>query len=62
MMVVPSVTKLLQKVDNTYELVIMASRRARQIAQGDEPMTEVKEESPVTLAVNEIVEGKVSKW
>ena len=27
---------------------------------GDEPLTKVKEESPVTLAANEIAEGKVT--
>ena len=27
---------------------------------GDAPLTKVKEESPVTLAANEIAEGKVS--
>ena len=59
MIVKPSVTELLTKANNIYELVIATSRRARQIAAGDEPMTKVKEESPVTLAANEIAEGKV---
>lgn len=61
MMVKPSVTELLKKVDNRYTLAVMASKRARQIAAGDPPMTKVKEESSVTLAVNEISEGKVIK-
>ena len=55
----PSVTELLTKASNRYELVIATARRARQIAEGDEPKTNVKEESPVTLAANEIAEGKV---
>jgi len=59
MMVKPSVTELLTKANNRYELVIATARRARQIAAGDEPKTSVKEESPVTLAANEIAEGKV---
>lgn len=59
MMVKPSVTELLTKADNRYELVIATARRARQIALGDTAMTNVKEESPVTLAANEIAEGKV---
>lgn len=63
MMVKPSVNQLLdlEGIDNRYTLVVMASKRARQIASGDEAMTNVKEESPVTLAVNEIAEGKVVK-
>lgn len=59
MIVKPSVSDLLKKSDNRYELVIATARRARQIALGDEPKTKVKEESPVTLAANEIAEGKV---
>lgn len=63
MMVKPSVNQLLklEGIDNRYTLVVMASKRARQIAAGDTPMTNVKEESPVTLAVNEIAEEKVTK-
>ena len=60
MMVKPSVNELLTKAKNRYELVIATARRARQIANGDEPKTHVKEEEPVTLAGNEIAEGKVT--
>ena len=59
MIIKPSVTELLTKAKNRYELVIATSKRARQIAQGDEPLTKVKEKSVVTLAANEIAEGKV---
>lgn len=60
MIVKPTVTELLKKSKNRYELIIATSKRARQIAMGDEPLTKVKEESPVTLAANEIAEGKVT--
>lgn len=56
----PNVEELLKKSKNRYELVIATSKRARQIALGDTPLTKVKEESPVTLAANEIAEGKVT--
>lgn len=59
MMVVPTVTSLLDVVDNRFRLVIVTSKRARQIAGGSNPLTSVNEESPVTLAANEIAEGKV---
>lgn len=59
MIVKPTVAELLAKAQNRYELVIATARRARQISMGDEPKTNVKEESPVTLAANEIAEGKV---
>ena len=60
MMVKPTVTELLKKAKNRYELVIATSKRARQIAQGDEPLTKVKERSVVTLAANEIAEGEIN--
>lgn len=59
MMVKPTVQELLTKAKNRYELVIATSKRARQIASGAEVKTNVKEESAVTLAANEIAEGKV---
>ena len=59
MMVKPSVQELLTKAKNRYELVIATSKRARQISSGAEVKTKVKEESAVTLAANEIAEGKI---
>ena len=60
MIVKPTVGQLLTQAQNRYELVIATARRARQIAAGDEKKTDVKEDSPVTLAANEIAEGKVT--
>lgn len=60
MIVKPSVTDLLEIVDNRYTLIIATAKRARQIAAGSKPLTKVPEESPVTLAANEIAEGKVT--
>ena len=59
MMVEPTVTDLLKKVEDRYELVAITSKRARQIALGDTVLTNSEEKSPVTLAAIEIAEGKV---
>ena len=59
MMVVPTVTDLLKKVDNRFKLVVVTSKRARQLAQGAEPLSTKLEASSVTLAADEIAEGKV---
>ena len=59
MMVKPSVAELLEKIDDRYSLVIATAKRARQIASGSEKLTDVDEEAPVTVAANEIAEGKV---
>lgn len=62
MIVKPTVTELLEKVGgNRYSLVIMTAKRARQIANGDPVKTEEKDKSVVTLAADEIAEGKVSR-
>ena len=60
MMVKPTTAELLQKTgDNKFGLVIATAKRARQIASGSERLTDVEEDAPVTLAANEIAEGKV---
>lgn len=61
MIIKPTVTDLLKVVDNRFELVILVAKRARQIAVGQIPLTKVKERSTVTLAANEIAEGKVKE-
>ena len=60
MMVKPTVKELLTKVDSRFELVVATAKRARQIANGDTVLVNTDEEAPVTIAANEIAEGKVS--
>lgn len=60
MIVKPTVNELLNYAENRYALVIATSKRARQIANGDKPMVEIEDKSPVTKAANEIVAKKVS--
>lgn len=59
MMVKPTVQELLENVFNRYELVIATAKRARQLSDGKEALTNKKEASTVTLAAIEIAEGKV---
>ena len=60
MIVKPTVKELLEHAENRYELVIATAKRARQSANGDLVLTKADETSPVTLATNEIAEGKVT--
>lgn len=55
-----TVEDCLDFVDNRFELVLLASRRARQIAQGKEPMVPLENDKPTVVALREIAEGKVS--
>ena len=60
MMVKPTVSELLKKTDNKFKLVIATAKRARQISAGATVLTSQPDTSPVTLAADEIAEGKVS--
>ena len=61
MIIYPAMNELMEKVDCKYTLVVLASRRARQLVSGDAPLIEQTEEmKPVTMAVNEIYEDKVT--
>ena len=47
-------------VNSRYSIVIAAAKRARQIIAGDEPMAEKKvRPKPLSIAVEELYEGKV---
>lgn len=59
MMVKPSLDELLTKVDSKYTLVVASAKRARALMIGDEPMVESKSLKPVTIALEELVSGKL---
>lgn len=59
-MIEPSLVELLKKVENRYTLVTVTSKRARQIIVGDESLLEkVESNKPLTIAINEVNEGRV---
>lgn len=59
MMVKPTVAELLDKVDDRYTLVIATAKRARQILQGNKPLVRTDDVAAVTIAADEIEDGKV---
>lgn len=59
-MIYPSMASLLKKVDSRYTLVMLASKRARMLTEGAQKLTSVNSPKDVTIAINEIFEGKVS--
>ena len=58
-MINPSIVDLLEKVDNRYSLVIITSKRARQIIDGSEAFVTVPSNKPLTVAINEVNDGFV---
>ena len=55
----PSVTELLTKVENRYRLVTIASKRARQLIDGQEPLVDKTSLNPLSVAVMEVNEGLI---
>ena len=59
-MLYPPVANLLKNVDSRYLLVNVVARRARQIAAEAEVLQEELPEKPVTLAIREVADGKLT--
>ncbi len=51
----------LENVDNRYNLVILATKRARQIIFGAEPLIEENKDKPTVIALREIAEGLITQ-
>ena len=58
-MLYPPMSELLKNVNNRYLLVNVVARRSRQIAADAENLGVALEDKPVTLAINEVAEGKL---
>ena len=54
MMIEPPIGKLLDKVDCRYTLAVEASKRAREIIDGAQPLLETAEIKPLAIAIEEI--------
>jgi len=55
-----TVEDCLPNVDNRFHLVLVAAKRARQIAMGSEALVEIENDKPTVLALREIAEGLVN--
>lgn len=54
-----TVTDCLEHVDNRFQLVLIASKRARQISMGAKPLVEDDDDKPTVIALREIADGLV---
>ncbi len=60
MMIKPGISELSRCVDSRYTLVTMAAKRARMLGENNEEVKDTESLKPVSKAVREIAEGKVS--
>ena len=54
-----TVEDCLDQVDNRFELVLVASRRARDLALGKEALVPWENDKPTVVALRELAEGKL---
>ncbi|MCR1935475.1 DNA-directed RNA polymerase subunit omega [Clostridium tepidum] len=59
-MINPSIVDLLERVNDRYSLVTITSKRSRQLIDGAKPLVDIDSTKPVTVAINEINEGKIT--
>lgn len=55
-----TVEDCLDKVDNRFQLVLVATKRARQLAMGKDPLLPWDNDKPTVVALREIAAGKVT--
>jgi DNA-directed RNA polymerase subunit omega len=55
-----TVEDCLDKVDNRFHLVLVATKRARQLAKGAQPFVEWENDKPTVVALREIAEDYVT--
>ncbi|BAZ92455.1 DNA-directed RNA polymerase subunit omega [Thiohalobacter thiocyanaticus] len=54
-----TVEDCLDNVDNRFELVLLAAKRARQLARGAEPKLDWENDKPTVMALREIADSLV---
>lgn len=59
-MIDPPLNHLLDRIDTRYTLVVATAKRARQLVDGANKLTNCESEKPVTIAINEINEDKIT--
>ncbi len=55
-----TVEDCLEHVENRFDLVLLAARRARQISQGADPLVPAENDKPTVLALREIAENLIT--
>ena len=55
-----TVEDCLDNIGNRFEMVLTATKRARQIANGAEPLVEEENDKPTVIALREIADGLVN--
>ena len=55
-----TVEDCLENIDNIFEMVLVATKRARRIAHGADALVELENDKPTVIALREIAEGHIT--
>jgi DNA-directed RNA polymerase subunit omega len=55
-----TVEDCLDNIDNIFEMVLVAAKRARRVAHGADAMVELQNDKPTVIALREIAQGHVT--
>jgi DNA-directed RNA polymerase subunit omega len=55
-----TVEDCLDNIENIFEMVLVAAKRARRVAHGADPMVEFENDKPTVIALREIAAGHVT--
>jgi DNA-directed RNA polymerase subunit omega len=55
-----TVEDCLGNIDNIFEMVLVAAKRARRVAHGADPMVDLENDKPTVVALREIAGGHVT--
>ncbi|MEE9570897.1 MAG: DNA-directed RNA polymerase subunit omega [Gammaproteobacteria bacterium] len=50
-----------ERIPNMFQLVLVAAKRSRQLANGAEPMVDWENDKPTVVALREIAEGYITE-
>lgn len=56
-----TVEDCLKKIDNQFDLVMTAAKRARRLANGAEPLVDLENDKPTVVALREIAAGLINE-
>lgn len=60
MLIYPSIDSLMQKVDSKYSLVVIVSKRARELQDLEQASGDAQDKKPVTQALEEVNDGIIT--
>ena len=55
-----TVEDCLDNINNIFEMVLVAAKRARRVAHGAEPLVELENDKPTVIALREIADGHIT--